>query len=480
MSSSPHPGGRQSSADGPAHRPGAMFDILPGARIPAKDSVLMGLQNIFVMTGIFVFPGIMGKSFDLPTGTVADLYGATFIGCGLTTILIAGLFGRAPLVAGPYAGVFAALLSFGHMPGGNLGTGFGSLCVASLLWCALSIPIRGKSAVALLARAVRNPAIAGVIVMLVMMQIADLAFPHWLGKTKDPTFPLINLGAGLVTALVLMVLTISKVRILRRLALLIALIAGALTFECFHPIDFATVAKAPWLVLPHFFAFGFSVNPEYVLVFFLVIVAINIQTMTLMGVVGEWTGEAMPTARLSWGVFAMMLGSALASCIGAVSNLPYPANVALLRSTRVASRQVTLATGIILVVMGFVTKLDYLFVVLPVPILAAAATVLFGMVFVHGVEMLGEVEWTERQLAITGFSLMLGFGSLFIEPEVFKAFPLVVSLLLKQPIIVGVASLLILSALLPGRSRAVAPPLPVPAPEPSPAAHPALESVGAL
>ena len=54
---------------------------------------------------------------------------------------------------------------------------------------------------------------------------------------------------------------------------------------------------------------------------------------------GEWTGEEMVPARLSWGVFAMMLGSALASCIGAFSNLPYPANVALLRSTRVASRR---------------------------------------------------------------------------------------------------------------------------------------------
>jgi hypothetical protein len=45
---------------------------------------------------------------------------------------------------------------------------------------------------------------------------------------------------------------------------------------------------------------------------------------------------------------------------------------------------------------------------------------------------------------------------------VFKALPLIVSLLLKQPVIVGVASLMILSALLPGRSRAGASPLPSP------------------
>jgi xanthine/uracil permease len=457
----------------------AMFDVLPGGYVPLKDTGLMGLQNVFVMTGCFVFPGLMGKSFDLPLNTVADLYGATFIGCGVTTLLIAALFGRMPLVAGPYAGVFAALLVFGHTQGSNLGTGLGSLCVASLLWCLLAIPIRGMSGISFLARTVRNPAIAGMIVMLVMMQIADLAFPHWLGKTKDPTFPFINLGAGLVTAIVLMVLTISSVTMLRRLSLLIALAAGALTFECFHTIDFGAVAKSPWFVLPHFFAFGFSVDPQYVFVFFLVLVAINIQTLTLMGVVGEWTGEEMLPARLSWGVFAMMLGSALASCIGAFSNLPYPANVALLRSTRVASRRVTIATGIILIAIGFCTKVDYVFVLLPVPILAAAATVLFGMVFVHGVEMLAEVDWNERQLAITGFSLMLGFGTLFLEPEVLKEFPLVVSLLLKQPIIVGVASLLILSAVLPGRSAPVVKePLPEPALDPALTAQPTLQSIG--
>jgi xanthine/uracil permease len=456
-----------------------MFDVLPGGYVPLKDTALMGLQNVFVMTGCFVFPGLMGKSFDLPVDTVADLYGATFIGCGLTTLLIAALFGRMPLVAGPYAGVFAALLVFGHTQGSNLGTGLGSLCVASLLWCLLAIPIRGMSGISVLARTMRNPAIAGVIVMLVMMQIADLAFPHWLGKTKDPTFPFVNLGAGLVTAVVLMVLTISRVTMLRRLALLIALAAGALTFECFHAIDFGAVARSPWFVRPHLFAFGFSVDPQYVFVFFLVLVAINIQTLTLMGVVGEWTGEEMTPARLSWGVFAMMLGSALASCIGAFSNLPYPANVALLRSTRVASRRVTIATGIILIAIGFCTKVDYIFVLLPVPILAAAATVLFGMVFVHGVEMLAEVDWNERQLAITGFSLMLGFGTLFLEPEVLKEFPLVVSLLLKQPIIVGVASLLILSAVLPGRSSPVVKEsLPEPAPDLALTARPTLQSIG--
>jgi xanthine/uracil permease len=94
--------------------------------------------------------------------------------------------------------------------------------------------------------------------------------------------------------------------------------------------------------------------------------------------------------------------------------------------------------------------------------------------------MLAEVDWNERQLTITGFSLMLGFGTLFIEPEVLKQFPLVVGLLLRQPIIVGVASLLILTAILPGRrsQQPVEASPSVPALEPAPAANPTLHSIG--
>jgi hypothetical protein len=51
---------------------------------------------------------------------------------------------------------------------------------------------------------------------------------------------------------------------------------------------------------------------------------------------------------------------------------------------------------------------------------------------------------------------MVGFGSLFIDPKVLDAMPLTVSLLLRQPIIVGVATLLLLTLLLPGRERPTA------------------------
>lgn len=431
----------------------SVFEIGFNDKVSLRDAIPMGFQNVFVMTGIFVFPGIMGRSFDLQLDMVAYLYGMTFIGCGVTSLLISMFFGRVPLVAGPYAGIFTAILTFGHLPGSDLATAFGSLFVASLLWAVLAIPIRGVSVVSVISRAVRTPAIAGVIVMLVMMQIADLALPHWLGKPGDGSFPLVNFGAGLVTALVLMVLTVSQRPTVRRLSLLLALVVGAAFFEMFNPINFGAVARSPWFVSPVLFPFGMSFNLEFCAIFFVVLVAVNIQTMTIMGVIGEWADEKMPPSRLSQGVLAMALGSAVASVIGSFSNIPYPANVAMLRSTGVASRYVTLATSIILILMGFCTKIDYVFVLLPVPVLSAAATVLFGMVFVHGIEMLSKVEWDRRNLTIAGFSLMVGFGCLFLEPPTLAAMPFFLSLILRQPIIVGVFSVVVLGLILPGGSR---------------------------
>ena len=448
-------------------RTGPVFDVGVSARLPIKDSALMGLQNIFVMTGVFVFPAIMGKSFNMPPETVAYLYGVTFIGCGVTTLLMAGLFGRMPLVAGPYAGIFTSILAFAHEPGANLGTAFGSLAAASLAWSLLSIPIRGKSVVSMISKGVKNPAIAGLVVLLVMMQIADLAFPHWLGKANEPGFNGLNFGAGLVTALVLMFLSVSRVTLLKRLALLIGLVAGAAVYEVFQPINFAPVIHSPWFVAPRLFPFGIGFDLRFALVFFAIIVAINIQTLALMDVVAEWADEPMTPQRLSLGVLAMALGGAIGSCIGAFSNLPYPANVALLRATRVASRQVTLATGVLLIAMGLCTKLDYVFVVLPVPILGAAATVLFGIVFVHGVELLGTVEWNQRRLTAAGFALMAGFGTLFLNEKVLAKLPSLIGLLMHQPVIVGLSSFLILIGILPGRDRAAMIPAEVDATSPA-------------
>ena len=98
-----------------SRNPSAIFDVGINEWLPAPQLVLLGLQNIFGMTGMFVFPGIFGRAFQMSPEEIAYLYGMTFIVCGIITILQSVWLLRLPVVQGPYAGNFAALLTVGHL-----------------------------------------------------------------------------------------------------------------------------------------------------------------------------------------------------------------------------------------------------------------------------------------------------------------------------------------------------------------------------
>jgi xanthine/uracil permease len=141
-----------------------VFDVGIDEKLSYDQLLILGLQNIFGMTGMFVFPGILGRSFNLAPEQIAYLYGMTFVVCGVVTVLQSTLLLRLPIIQGPYAGSFASLLAVGHLHGGGLDAAYGSFFVAAVIWCVLTLPIRGFSGIGLFSRFLRAPIVAGMIV----------------------------------------------------------------------------------------------------------------------------------------------------------------------------------------------------------------------------------------------------------------------------------------------------------------------------
>jgi xanthine/uracil permease len=372
----------------------------------------------------------------------------TFATCGFITILQSVWLLRLPIVQGPYAGSFAALLAVGHLQNGGLAAAFGSFFVASLIWCALTIPIRGFSVMAAFARFLRAPIISGGIVMLVIIQISSVALPNWIGVPGTPGFPLLNLLAGTVAVAVLMAVSILAGTLWRRAAILCGLAAGTACYAAVHPISFAAVAHAPWLVTPRAFPFGFAVNAELVIVFLMVLIPPGLGSMAMYQMVADWGDENLSAERMSEGLFGVALGSALGAVAGGLSTIAYPDNMGMLRTTRVGSRYATLAAGLLLMVLGGFIKFDMLIVLVPQPVVSAAATLLFGIVFMHGVQMLANVDWDERKFAVAGLAMLVGLGGMFISPQALAAMPLLARLFIQQPVISGGLTLVILHSLL--------------------------------
>lgn len=75
-------------------------------------------------------------------------------------------------------------------------------------------------------------------------------------------------------------------------------------------------------------------------------------------------------------MFGEVLGSTVGAVFGGMSTLAYPDNIGLLRVTKVGSRYVTFATGVILLVLGGLGPFDRLLQAVPLPVLAAAGTIL--------------------------------------------------------------------------------------------------------
>src|ERR1700730_18662037 len=291
---------------------GSVFDVGINDRLPPGQLLVLGLQNVFGMTGMFVFPGLLGRSFNLDADQIAYLYGMTFAVCGVITILQSVFFLRLPIIQGPYAGNFAALLAAGHLQGGGLGAAYGSFFVASLIWCLLTVPSRRFSFIGLFARILRAPIISGMMVMLTIVQIANVARPNWLGSPASPGFPLINIFTGAVAAGVLIVIMVWGSPSVRRGAILIGLAAGTLCYALARPISFAAVLRSPWLVAPQWFPFGFSVQTELVIVFLLALIPAGMGWMAMYQMVADWGDEKLPAERVSQGIFGVALGSVLA------------------------------------------------------------------------------------------------------------------------------------------------------------------------
>jgi xanthine/uracil permease len=425
-----------------------IFDVGIDETLSYGQLLVLGLQNIFGMTGMFVFPGILGRSFNLQPEQIAYLYGMTFAVCGIVTILQSTLLLRLPIIQGPYAGCFASLLAVGHL-GGGLGAAYGSFFVAALIWCLLTVPVRGFSVIGLFSRFLRAPIIAGMIVIFIMIQVANVALPGWIGRADSPGFPLVNFGAGAVAIAVLIVVSLWGGRF-RRAAILIGLAAGTIAFAIFRPVSLAAVANAPLLVTPQIFPFGFAVQADLVVVFLLVLLPASIGSMALYQMVGGWGGQNITSARMSQGIFAIGLGGVLAGLVGGFSTIVYPDNIGMLRTTRVGSRYATLAAGVLLIMLGGCVKFDLLLVVVPLPVLSASATLLFGIVFMHGVHILANVEWDDRLFIVAGLAMLVALGGMFLSPEVLEQMPLLVKLLITQPVISGGLTLVVLHSLLCG------------------------------
>ncbi|MCH8010823.1 MAG: solute carrier family 23 protein [Candidatus Marinimicrobia bacterium] len=195
-----------------------------------------------------------------------------------------------------------------------------------------------------------------------------------------------------------------------------------------HPshTSLENVRNAPWFRIPYPMQWGF---PQFGLAAFVGMLAGYIASMV------ESIGDYYACARLSGaptpdekiinrGITFEGLGCLVAGLFGTGNGTTsYSENIGAIGLTRVGARRVVQAGGIIMIVLGTVSKFGALFTTIPTPIVGGMYCAMFGMIAAVGLSNLQFVDLNSaRNLFILGFAFFMGLS----VPEYFSANPLTV------------------------------------------------------
>ncbi len=141
--------------------------------------------------------------------------------------------------------------------------------------------------------------------------------------------------------------------------------------------------------------------------------------------------------------------SALAAIFGCSATTSYSQNVGMINLTKVVNRMVVATGAFILIIASFVPPLAELLKSIPQPVLGGCTILMFGQIFISGIQMLYKTGLTERNTTIASISICLsvGFSS---QASMFQYMPeLVRKIFSNNPVSIIFITALLLDLFLP-------------------------------
>ena len=392
-------------------------------RLSIGSSFAYGFQHVLTMYGgIIAVPLIVGQAAGLSPADIGILIAAALFMGGLATLLQTigvPFFGsQLPLVQGVSFASVATMVAI-VSGGGGLPAVFGAVMVSAAIGLLIA-PVFSKI--------VRffPPVVTGTVITTIGLTLMPVA-ANWAmgGNRKAENYgSMANIGLAAVTlALVLLLSKVGSATI-SRLSILLAMVGGTIVAVATGIADFSKVGDGPIVAFPTPFHLG-APTFEIAAIISMVIVVLVILTETMADIlaVGEIVGTRTDSKRIAAGLRADMGSSLLAPVFGSFTQSAFAQNVGLVAVTRIKSRYVVAAGGVILVLLGLLPVLGRVVAAVPTAVLGGAGIVLFGTVAASGIRTLAKVEYRNNMNLII-VAASIGFGMIPIAaPTFYDRFP---------------------------------------------------------
>jgi xanthine permease len=406
--------------------------------LPAPRLLALGLQHVLVMyAGAVAVPLIIGRALKLPPQDVAFLISADLFACGLATLVqcigFPGVGIRLPVMMGVTFASVGPMLSMAANPEIGLLGIYGSVIAAGIF---------GMIVAPFISRLLPlfPPVVTGTIILVIGISLMRVGI-NWAGggipmlsKTIDGmSYSFANPGygqlQGLGIALFVLVVILGLIKwgtgFLANVSVLLGIVAGAILATILGVMTFDKVASAAWvdIVLPlHFGMPKFYLVP--IVTMCIVMIVVMIESLGMFLALGEMTGKVVGRDALTRGLRADGVGTFLGGIFNTFPYTSFSQNVGLVGVTGVRSRWVTIAGGVIMLVLGLLPKMAALVEAVPQVVLGGAGLVMFGMVAATGARILTAVDFKTNQRNLFVVAISVGFGMIpLVSPNFFNALP---------------------------------------------------------
>ena len=405
---------------------------------------ILGFQHIFAaFGGIITVPIVIAGALDLDSTTTTLLISAAILAAGIATLIQSKGAGPVGAKVATIMGTDFTFVAPSIAVGSSFGLAgiFGAVILGSFTEVILSFFIRPIMKLF-------PPVVTGTVVTLIGLTLVPVAIDWAAGGSGAKDYGSFeNIAIALVIMIVTLLINHYGKGMLSNCSILIGMIAGYILCVFLGKIDFSTIANASWFAFPNIFAYGVTFKLSAVLAFIPAYIVSIISTVGCLKAVEEVSEVPTSSKRMASGVLADGIGSMIAGVVGAFPNTVFSQNVGLVSLTKVASKYVTIMAGIILVVLGLLPKFAAIIDTIPLPVLGGVGIVMFGTVAAAGIQTLGKVKLSNRNLLIIAVSIAIGLGVTF-RPELIDGLPQALKMLFSSGISTGAIVAVILNLIL--------------------------------
>lgn len=436
----------------------AQLLVGPDEKISGTEAALLGLQHVLAMD-VYVPPIILAGMLAMGATDSTGLLQATFLACGIGTILQTGLFMKMPVSQGPsfvpLSAAAGVVLASGGLKGSGMATLLGSLVIGAVLLIILGLSGVFQKIINYLVPAV----VGGTIITCVGLSLIPSALNDNIFEATGNIYQNMELAA--ITALTLLICVSISIRfprvqkLFKAGSIVIALLVGTALSASMGRFDWKSVAASPWFSLPQrtMLHWGIHFDATAIFTFIIIYAILTTETTGTWFAMGAVTNHTITKKQWNHGIIGEGISCLVAAFTGTTPVTGYSTNAGIISITGIASKRAFIAAGGWFILLGFFTKLSAFLAAIPAPVIGGVFAIITVTIMLNGLNVIRRLKTGESDIYVIGLPIVLTIALVLLPKHVLNSAPQMLQYLLGSPIAISAITAIVLNILMPKRPQ---------------------------